>query len=104
MRDYQHEDKKDVRNEPEGPPHQWMPDEVKTEALPKEKMGWRGYQCGKDQLDAEVAALPRGFCFQCQSSPECPKAKRVSPPKSNHRDSPRKSLKATMSEETEPGP
>ncbi len=30
---------------------------------------------GKDQLDAEATTLPHSFCFQRQSSLECPKAK-----------------------------
>jgi len=36
------EDERNVRNEPEGPPHQWTPDEVRTEALLKGKEGRRG--------------------------------------------------------------
>ncbi len=63
-----------------------------------------GYQCGKDQPDADVAVLPQGFCFQHRSSPECPKAKRVLPPKSERRESPEGSLNATTREETDPGP
>src|SRR6266702_8199883 len=66
------------------------------------KKGRTENQCGKDQPDAEVAALLRGFCFQRQSSPECPKVKRVFPPKSDCRESPRGSSKATTREETEP--
>ncbi len=63
-----------------------------------------GDQCGKDQPDAGVAALPRGFCFQCWSSPECPKANRVFPPRSERRESLEGSSNATTSEETDPGP
>ncbi len=59
---------------------------------------------GEDQPDAGAATLPHGFCFQRLNSPECPKAKRVFPPKSNHRDSLEGSSKATTNEEIEPGP
>src|SRR6266702_508577 len=63
-----------------------------------------GDQCGKDQSDAGVAALLQGFCFQHWSSPECPKANRVFPPRSDRRESPEGSSNATTSEEMDPGP
>src|SRR6266702_6566112 len=68
------------------------------------KKGRTENQCGKDQPDAEVAALLRGFCFQRRSSPACPKANRVLPPKSERRESLEGSSNATTSEETDPGP
>jgi len=57
---------------------------------------------GGDQPDAVAATLPRSVCFQRLNSPECPKAKRVFPPKSDRRDSPEGSSNATTNEETEP--
>ncbi|SRR6266702_3451186 len=56
----------------------------------------------EDQVVAEAAAALRGFCFQRRRSPECPKAKRVLPVKSDHRESPEGSSNATTSDETDP--
>ncbi len=73
------------------------------ECLEEERAG-RGGRVGEDQPDAVAATLPCGICFQHLKSPECLKAKRVFPPKSDRRDSPEGSSNATTNEETEPGP
>jgi len=74
-------------------------------------MGQRGWE-GEDQHKANHKAaaareglqVPCSFCFQWCNSPECPKAKRVFPTRSNHRDSLEGSLNATTRDKTELGP
>jgi len=57
---------------------------------------------GDHQADVEGAARPHGFCFQRRRSPECLKANRVLPAKSDRRDSPEGSSNATTSDERDP--
>jgi len=57
------------------------------------------YREGDQRADVKGAAMPHGFCFQRWRFPECPKANRVRPAKSDRRDSPEGSSNATMSDE-----
>src|SRR6266702_4527135 len=60
------------------------------------------YREGDYRVGAEGAAGLRGFCFQRRRSPECLKAKRVLPAKSDCRDSPEGSSNATTRDERDP--